>query len=88
MAPARSETTAPIQPLSEADAPERIECVCSRKPLLARAGRMRGKAFLWIKNVRARFDITVTSGEVRIKCRECNRYHTIVIGEVVESTVD
>lgn len=70
----------PQQPL---DAPERIECVCSRKPLLARGGRWAGGAFLWIKNVRAKLDLVVTSGTVRIKCRECNRMHTITIKETV-----
>ena len=65
------------------DAPERIECVCSRKPLLARGGRFHGQAFLWVKNVRAKLDMVVVSGTIRIKCRECNRIHTISIRETV-----
>jgi hypothetical protein len=73
------------QPLQPPDAPERVECVCSRKPLLARGGLWRGGAFLWIKNVRAKLDMVVVSGTVRIKCRECNRWHTITIRETVST---
>ena len=70
----------PLQPL---DAPERIECLCSRKPLLARGGRWSRGAFLWVKNVRAKVDMVIVSGVVQIKCRECNRWHTITIQERV-----
>ena len=87
MAPGQSGTTFPPPPLSENDAPERIECVCSRKPLLARAGRRDGHPFLWVKNYRAKLDIVVRTGSVQIKCRECLRWHTITVGERVESTV-
>ncbi len=76
------------QPLSDMDAPERIECVCSRTPLLARAGRMDGRPFLWIKNVRARFEVIVTSGTTHIKCRECNRWHRFTVTERVESEIE
>jgi len=72
-------------PQQPSDAPERIECVCSRKPLLARGGRAHGRAFVWIKNVRAKLDLVIDSGTVRIKCRECNRVHTITIREVVRT---
>ena len=84
----RQGTTFPPQPLSEADAPERIECVCSRAPLLARAGRWKGKPFLWVKHNKARVDLLVVGGITKIKCRECNRYHTIRIGTTIESEID
>ena len=87
MAPERSGTTFPQQPLNDLDAPERLECVCSRKPLLARAGRCNDVPFIWVRNVRARLDLVVVSGTIQIKCRECNRWWTFRIAERVDSSI-
>jgi hypothetical protein len=79
------------QPASEADAPERLECKCSRHPLLARMGRYQGRPFIWVRRTKQRVvivDIVVTTGDLRIKCRECNRWWRFVIRDQVLSEVE
>jgi hypothetical protein len=68
----------------ERDAKERIECFCSRRPLLAMTGRdeATGLFFVWIRHSKGGkivVDVMMTQGSMRITCRECGRVHTISI---------
>lgn len=63
---------------------EEVRCFCQRKPLLAVCGRdsKSGEPFVHIKTwkqQRLYAEVVVTSGVVRIHCRECLRWHTIRI---------
>lgn len=56
-------------------------CSCLHRPLLAVCGRTSdGKGYVHIKAWKGRRLLTeavVTSGEVSIRCRECDKWHTI-----------
>ena len=68
------------------EAPQRLTCTCSRQPLLARVGILRGAPFLQIKaskSGRSLVDMVVTEGTVVIRCRECLRYHRIKVSTVL-----
>jgi len=61
-----------------------LRCSCSRKPLLGVAGRdlNSGEPYVHIKSWKAGrliVEVVVTSGVVRIHCRECLRWHTVKI---------
>lgn len=73
--------------MDELEAPQRIECFCSRAPLLARAGIKSGKPFVWIKHLKGPktiVDVVITDGTVAIRCRECHRICKVRIAETVE----
>jgi hypothetical protein len=64
--------------------PLAIRCFCAREPLLAQAGRdtRTGDPFLHVKTWkgdRLYVELVVTSGVVRLRCRECLRWHTVRI---------
>ena len=72
------------RPVSDEDAPERLECTCSRHQLLARVGRVNGRPFIWIRHTKQRnllVEVIVTTGDILLKCRECNRWWRFVIQE-------
>ncbi len=61
-----------------------LRCTCRRKPLLAVAGRdeRTAEAFIHIrtiKNKEIHTDVVITSGSVRIHCRECLHWQTFTI---------
>ena len=61
---------------------KRIECFCSRRPLLALLGRDQttGKPVIWVKTIKNGHIVTeviLTAGSVRVRCRECLRFHRI-----------
>jgi hypothetical protein len=60
-----------------------LRCFCGRKPLLAVYGLdERNKLYIHIKiwkQERIFGEILVTDGVVKIHCRECLRWHTVVI---------
>lgn len=63
---------------------QEVRCFCQREPLLAVCGRdtRSGQPFVHVKTWKQRrlyTEVVVTSGEVRIRCRECFRWHTIRI---------
>lgn len=65
---------------------EVLRCTfCSVRPILAIVGRdRRGHYFLHVKVYKKHIiygEIIVTQGTVRIKCRACERWHTIRIVE-------
>lgn len=69
---------------AERDAKERIECFCSRHPLLAMAGKdsISGQFFVWVRHNKGGklvVDVMMTQGSMRITCRECGRIHSISI---------
>jgi hypothetical protein len=68
--------------------PAEIRCFCSSKPLLAKTGRdSRGRTFLHVKVFKQRrlyTEIMALSGVVRICCRECFRWHEVVIRDPLE----
>jgi len=71
----------------EIEAPQEVRCLCSRKPLLAKAGIENGSPFLWVrhmKGARSLLDLRVFGGRVEIVCRECNRVWRIKLGEIME----
>lgn len=61
-----------------------VRCFCSRRPLLAVAGRdtKTGHGFVHIKSWkggRLYVEAIVTQGVAHIRCRECLRWHTVRI---------
>jgi len=67
-----------------------LRCFCSRLPLLATYGLGDdGKLFVHVRIYKQRRiygEIFVTEGTVKLHCRECLRWHTVVIrqpGKVV-----
>ena len=61
-----------------------VRCFCKREPLLAVCGRdtKSGELFVHIKSVknqRISTEVVVTSGTVRVRCKECLRWHKIRI---------
>lgn len=61
-----------------------VRCFCKREPLLAVCGRdaKSGDLFVHIKSVknqRISTEVVVTSGVVRVRCKECLRWHKIRI---------
>lgn len=64
-----------------------VRCFCRRAPLLAICGRdeKNGEPFVHIKSARKdriNAEAVVTSGIVRIRCRDCLRWHTIRIRKI------
>lgn len=62
-------------------------CFCSREPLLAVCGRdaKTHEPFIHIKSWKGKkliVEAVITSGTVRIRCRECLRWHRLTIVEV------
>lgn len=61
-----------------------FRCFCARRPLLAVCGRdtLTGEPFVWMKvhkQQRIFGEMIATAGTVRIRCRECLRWHTLTI---------
>lgn len=60
-----------------------LKCFCTRKPILAMYGLdAQGKLFVHIKiykQNRVYGEILVTEGTVKLRCRECLRWHTVKI---------
>jgi hypothetical protein len=62
---------------------QELRCFCARKPLLATYGvNKKGKLFVHVKvykQTRLYGEVLVTDGTVQLHCRECLRWHTVVI---------
>jgi len=60
-----------------------LRCFCSRSPLLAVYGvGGDGKLFVHVRVFKQRRiygEMLVTEGKVKLRCRECLRWHTVVI---------
>jgi hypothetical protein len=60
-----------------------LRCFCSRKPLLGKYGRDRnGLLYVWVKmfkQSRIYGEVIFTEGTVRLRCRECLRWHLVRI---------
>lgn len=60
-----------------------LRCFCSRKPLLGKYGLDdNGRLYVWIKvfkQSRMYGEVIVQEGPVRLRCRECLRWHTVTI---------
>jgi len=60
-----------------------LRCGCSRRPILAFYGRDRkGALYVHIKIYKARRiygEVLTTSGNIKIRCRECLRWYTVTI---------
>ena len=60
-----------------------LRCFCSRNPLLATYGiDSKGKLFVHVKIYKAHRifgELVVEEGTVKIRCRECLRWHTVNI---------
>lgn len=58
-------------------------CFCARKPLLAMYGvDEKGKLYVHVRIFKQRRiygEVLVTEGTVKIHCRECLRWHTVII---------
>lgn len=66
-----------------------LRCFCKNKPLLATYGiDRRGKLFLHVKiykQERIYGEIVVTEGSVKIRCRNCKRWHGVrIVGHYAE----
>lgn len=62
-----------------------LRCFCARSPLLATYG-LDDKSKLYIhvkiyKQRRVYGEVLVTEGRVQLHCRECFRWHTVIIRE-------
>jgi hypothetical protein len=62
-----------------------LRCFCARSPLLATFGLdEKGKLYVHVKIYKQRRvfgEVLVTEGKVQLKCRECLRWHTVIIRE-------
>lgn len=61
---------------------KRIECFCSRHPLLAMflADDSSGRPVIWVKTIKnghISTEVILTVGSIRVRCRECLRFHRI-----------
>lgn len=60
-----------------------LRCGCSKRPLLGKGGRdAHGKWFFHVKvfkQHRVYGEIIANSGTVRVRCRECLRWHVVKI---------
>ena len=60
-----------------------LRCFCSRQPLLAIYGvNELGKLYVHVRVFKQRRiygEVLVTEGTVKLRCRECLRWHTVVI---------
>lgn len=60
-----------------------LRCFCARKPLLATYGiNSKGKAYIHIKvykQSRIFGEAIVLSGEILLHCRECFRWHKVIM---------
>lgn len=69
--------------MSEARREKELRCFCSRKPLLATYGIDRhDKLYVHVKIWKARRifgELVIEGGSVKIRCRECLRWHQIFI---------
>jgi hypothetical protein len=74
-----------------------LRCFCSRKPLLATYGLdEKGKVYVHVKiykQARIYGELLITEGVVKVRCRECLRWHRVVIrkageAELIEDSVD
>jgi len=79
-----------------ASKPQELRCFCSRHPLLATYGVDRkGQLYVHVRVYKQRRiygEVLVTGGTVKLMCRECLRWHTVVIrqpgrAELQEQTV-
>lgn len=64
--------------------PLELRCFCSKRPLLAVCGvdAATGEPFIHIKAYKQKriySEVVVTSGTVRIHCRDCLRWQTVTI---------
>jgi hypothetical protein len=70
----------------------RLNCFCSRRPLLAMYGiDQRGRPYVHIKVYKQRrvfAEMLVVGGEVSISCRECVRWHRIVFKSSVDGRAE
>lgn len=69
-----------------------LRCFCTRQPLLATYG-LDEKGLLYVhvrvfKQGRIFGEIIVTGGTVRLHCRECLRWHRVVIREPERLTLE
>lgn len=61
-----------------------VRCYCRRSPLLAVCGRDTKTGDLYVhvrsaKKDRLNTEVVITSGTVRVRCRDCLRWHTVRI---------
>ena len=68
-----------------------LRCFCSRNPLLATYGLdHRGRLYVHVKIYKQRRvygEVLVTEGRVQLHCRECLRWHTVIIREPGSATL-
>lgn len=73
-----------------------LRCFCSRKPLLATYGLdEKGSAYVHVKiykQSRIYGELLITEGVVKVRCRECLRWHRVVFrkpgdAQLVEDSV-
>lgn len=62
-----------------------LRCFCARSPLLATFGLdSKGKLYVHVKIYKQRRvygEVLITEGKVQLHCRECLRWHTVIIRE-------
>lgn len=59
-----------------------LRCFCSRSPLLAIYGIRDSKLYVHIKIYKQRRiygEALITEGTVKLHCRECLRWHTVIL---------
>jgi hypothetical protein len=61
---------------------QELRCFCGRKPLLATYGIDKGELFVHIrvyKQSRIYGEAVIKGGTVKLHCRECLRWHTVIM---------
>jgi hypothetical protein len=68
-----------------------LRCFCTRRPLLGKYGRDKdGLLYVWVKifkQSRIYGEVIFTEGTVRLRCRECLRWHLVRIRQPDDSRV-
>lgn len=66
--------------------PDDLRCFCAKHPLLARIGRDDlGRPFAHIKvykGGKVYGELILESGRLRLRCRDCGRWHTLRVRHV------
>ena len=70
---------------------EELRCFCSSNTLLAVIGYEDGQAYLHLKSHRKNrilLEAKIDGGRVRLRCRSCDRWHSLAVRQSVGRSID
>lgn len=77
--------------MSASESVSDLRCFCAKRPLLARVGRDDdGTAFAHIKIFKAGKvygEVVLEHGRLKLRCRECGRWHSLTLRRVAVNFV-